>query len=129
MTFRVARHTTNLAAILAFYQDLLGLELLGKFQSHDNYDGVFLGFPNADWHLEFTVSNHQPTHQPDDDDLLVFYLDTMEAYHAATARVVAGGHVEVEPRNPYWKTWGTTFTDPDGFRVVLSPSREARAKA
>ena len=29
------------------------------------------------------------------------------------------GFTEVEPFNPYWKTRGRTFEDPDGYRVVL----------
>jgi len=27
----------------------------------------------------------------------------------------------VEPANPYWAEHGTTYADPDGFRVVLVP--------
>jgi hypothetical protein len=29
----------------------------------------------------------------------------------------------VAPANPYWAAHGSTFEDPDGFRVVLVPER------
>lgn len=80
MRFRVARHTNNIDSIINFYRNILGLEILGEFKNHDNYDGVFLGFKNKDWHLEFTVSDEKPIHNFDDDDLLVFYCDSQDEY-------------------------------------------------
>jgi hypothetical protein len=74
MKFRIARHTTALNPIVRFYRDLLGLDVLGDFNNHNGYDGVFIGLPGADWHLEFTVSEEAPSHHPDNDDLLVLYL-------------------------------------------------------
>jgi hypothetical protein len=29
------------------------------------------------------------------------------------------GYFAVQPENPYWEQKGTTFADPDGWRVVL----------
>ena len=74
MKFRIARHTTNLESIIAFYCGILDLEILGEFHNHDRYDGVLIGNRDSDWHLEFTVSDEQPDHSPDVDDLLVFIL-------------------------------------------------------
>ena len=62
MTLRFARHTNDLEAIKSFYITILDFELLGSFENHNNYNGVFLGFQNADWHLEFTVSNEKTNH-------------------------------------------------------------------
>ena len=46
-TLRVARPSDDLDALLRFYRDGLGLELLGGFEGHDGFDGVMLGHPGA----------------------------------------------------------------------------------
>ncbi len=120
MHLRVARHTTNLQAITDFYTQLLGLEVLGSFNDHDGYDGVFLGTPEQDWHLEFTTSAEPPSHQPDEDDLLVFYVDTQEELEALAQRFSEKGIETVEPKNPYWLTNGIAYADSDGYRVVIA---------
>lgn len=120
MKLRVARHTQNLDPLIKFYRDFLGLEILGEFTNHAKYDGVFLGKQSLGWHLEFTVSDESPRHQPDEDDLLVFYLNSRQEYQRLKELFKANGIAEVEPKNPYWKENGTTYPDPDGFRVVIS---------
>ena len=120
MKFRVARHTDNLEPIIKFYSDLLGLEVLGEFTNHNKYDGVFIGKKGLNWHLEFTTSEESPSHQADKDDLLVFYLDTKEEYLLLKQRLNNNGLSAVESKNPYWKENGTTYIDPDGFRIVIS---------
>ena len=57
MDFRFARHTNNLENLKLFYIHILGFELLGGFENHNDYNGIFIGKPNEDWHLEFTQSN------------------------------------------------------------------------
>ena len=57
MTFRFARHTNDLEQLSNFYINILGMEILGGFQKHNGYDGVFIGKSNENWHLEFTKSN------------------------------------------------------------------------
>jgi hypothetical protein len=120
MKFRVARHTLSLDRMVAFYTNNLELEILGKFVSHNNYDGIFLGKKNSDWHLEFTVSDNIPNHQADEDDLLVFYVDTEEKFNQIKAKFEANEIQPVVPINPYWKKDAATYCDPDGFRVVVS---------
>ena len=51
---RVARPTNNLAPLVHFYCEGLGLERLAGFTAHNGYDGVILGQPGAPYHLEFT---------------------------------------------------------------------------
>src|SRR5206468_73752 len=52
---RVARHTDNLEAVVAFYRDRVGLPEIGRFTDHDGYDGVFLDLPGTRTHLDFTT--------------------------------------------------------------------------
>ncbi len=48
---RVARPTDNLAAVVAFYRDGLGLDVLYEFKDHDGFDGVMLGHAGWPFHL------------------------------------------------------------------------------
>ena len=120
MKFRVARHTSNLKEIIHFYHDILGLEILGSFENHNKYDGVFLGLKNENWHIEFTVSNVKPTHQPDDDDLLVFYPKTDDSLNQILMSLKDKGINPEKAKNPYWEVNGFTFKDPDGYRIVIA---------
>lgn len=120
MKMRVARHTTALQPLIHFYVELLGLTVLGDFKDHDGYDGVFLGLPGENWHLEFTVSEEPAVHKADEDDLLVFYAGSAEEYQGFLAKAVSMNVPEVEPKNPYWAVNGKTFLDPDGFRLVIT---------
>ncbi len=123
MTLRVARHTDRLDKMPPFYCGILGLEILGTFQDHAGYDGIFIGTPGMAWHLEFTVSNERPKHVPDADDLLVFYLPDDAAFTAMNTRFAQAGIAAVPPANPYWQENGITYPDPDGFRIVLAVKR------
>jgi hypothetical protein len=73
MTVRIARHTDDLEKIEAFYINILGFERLGGFQNHNNYDGIFIGKPDLDWHFEFTKSFSKANHVFDEDDVFVIY--------------------------------------------------------
>jgi catechol 2,3-dioxygenase-like lactoylglutathione lyase family enzyme len=117
---RVARPTDDLEALLPFYRDGLGLEVLYRFEDHDGFDGVMLGTPGAPYHLEFTRARGHPAGRaPTPDNLLVFYLPDVEAWRAAVARMGDAGFRPVSAFNPYWDRQGATFEDPDGYRVVL----------
>jgi catechol 2,3-dioxygenase-like lactoylglutathione lyase family enzyme len=120
MKFRVARHTDDLQPIINFYIDILGLEIIGEFKDHSNYDGVFFGKEGLDWHLEFTKSGDSTDHKPGEDDLLVFYVDSEKEYIKLNNKFNDKGISPVVPKNPYWKENGTTYSDPDGFRIVIS---------
>lgn len=118
---RVARPTDRLEAVVAFYCDGLGLPRLGGFQDHDGYDGVFVGLPGWEAHLEFThYRAGSPCPAPSRDNLLVLYVDCREELDRWTARMAARGHAPVEPENPYWNGRAVTFEDPDGWRVAIS---------
>jgi catechol 2,3-dioxygenase-like lactoylglutathione lyase family enzyme len=117
---RVARPTDDLAAVVAFYRDGLGLDVLYEFRDHDGFDGVMLGHKGTAYHLEFTGSaRHRAGRAPTSDNLLVFYLPNEAEWRAAVARLERVGHQPVKAFNPYWDKTGRTFEDPDGYRVVL----------
>lgn len=120
MKLRVARHTKNLSPMIGFYTEVIGLERLGGFENHDRYDGVFLGLPNENWEIEFTVSDEMPGHTPDEDDLLVFYFKSRFETEAVIRRAINSGILPVKAKNPYWHASGMTLPDPDGFLVTLA---------
>jgi catechol 2,3-dioxygenase-like lactoylglutathione lyase family enzyme len=117
---RVARPTDDLEALLPFYRDGLGFEVLGGFEDHDGFDGVMLGHRAAAWHLEFTRARGTAAGRaPGKENLLVLYLPDVAGWAAAVARMQAAGFAPVAAANPYWDRDGQTFEDPDGYRVVL----------
>ncbi|MFT5821070.1 MAG: hypothetical protein ACI8ZM_002319 [Crocinitomix sp.] len=130
MRFRQARHTNLLEPIIAFYTQIIGLKELGKFESHEGYDGVFIGLEDAfakpnSWHLEFTVSWEQPLHRPDEDDLLVFYPDNTAEYETILKKLQIANIKRYRPKNNYWYRNGVTVLDPDGYGVVIvNPNRK-----
>lgn len=120
MVLRVARHTDDLEKIKSFYIDILGFEVLGNFENHDCYDGIFIGKPNLDWHLEFTKSGQNAKHISDEDDILVFYPKTILEYNLLIDRIKRNNISSVASKNSYWNTNGKMFLDPDGFRILIS---------
>jgi catechol 2,3-dioxygenase-like lactoylglutathione lyase family enzyme len=120
MTLRYARHTSNLEKIEKFYTDIVGLERLGGFENHNNYHGIFLGQNNCDWHLEFTISGDQPKSIFDEDDILVFYVNSEKDMWNIRERLIEN-NMELEiPKNPYWRQNGIMISDPDGYKVIFS---------
>lgn len=118
--FRIARPTDRLNDLLRFYRDGLGLNVIGSFEDHAGYSGVMLGLPGHEYHLEFTSHiEGSPCPAPTKDNLLVFYIPDTEAINRLIERLNFMGYFAVQPENPYWEERGTTFEDPDGWRVVL----------
>ncbi|GJM45119.1 MAG: hypothetical protein DHS20C21_19610 [Gemmatimonadota bacterium] len=126
---RVARPTDRLTEVVAFYRDAIGMTELGSFQGHAGYDGVMVGWPESDVHLEFTSHvDGSPCPAPTADNLLVFYLTDRRAVDALVDRMREHGHAPVAPENPYWERCSVTFEDPDGWRVVLVDSEALAAR-
>ncbi|OIQ21656.1 MAG: prolyl endopeptidase [Flavobacterium sp. MedPE-SWcel] len=120
MNLRVARHTNNLDEIIIFYKNILSLEVLGSFENHDNYDGVFIGNKNMNWHLEFTKSNEVIDHQFNDDDILVFYPPTSSIYNKIIENINKHKIKVLKAKNPYWHKNGILIQDPDGYNIIIS---------
>ncbi len=115
---RFARATAQLDVVVAFYRDGLELPVLGGFEGHDGYDGVMIGLPGPERHLELTQSAVVPS-RPGPEDLLVLYFPDRERRDAAAARLARMGYPASPPENPYWIDKAVTVADPDGFRVLL----------
>ena len=120
MTFRFARHTNNLEQLKSFYTSILGLEVLGSFENHDSYDGIFLGKANENWHLEFTQSKEIVSFNFGEEDCLVFYPNTKVAFELILQNLKENAIEIIEAKNPYWNENGKLFLDPDGYRIVIS---------
>ncbi len=117
---RVARLTDNLAEVIRFYRDGLGLEVVGSFEDHEGFDGVMLGLPGLAYHLEFTRERGRAAGgAPTAENLLVFYLPDPEDWRRAVRRMESQGYRPVKSHNPYWDVRGKTYEDPDGYRVVF----------
>ena len=117
---RVARPTNDINALLPFYQQGLGFEIVGSFQNHEGFDGVMLGHPGWSYHLEFTRQHaHSTGHAPTQENLLIFYIPDLDSWKIAVQRMRDCGFEPVPAFNPYWDMRGKTFEDPDGYRVVL----------
>jgi catechol 2,3-dioxygenase-like lactoylglutathione lyase family enzyme len=121
MTVRIARHTDDLEKIEAFYINILGFERLGGFQNHNNYDGIFIGKPDLDWHFEFTKSFSKANHVFDEDDVFVIYPSSDLEYKNLINRILNYKIPIINSKNPYWNENGKMVQDPDGFRIVISP--------
>lgn len=121
MFLRVARHTNDLERIVDFYVNILGFELLGDFQNHNNYDGVFIGKSGLYWHFEFTKSHEEANHTFDPDDVIVLYPKSILEYDELISRLIHNNISILIANNPFWNENGKMFLDPDGYRIVLSP--------
>lgn len=117
---RIARPADDPQALLRFYRDGLGLEVIGGFQDHVGFDGVFLGRRGWPYHLAFTTHRGHPAGRaPTQENLLVFYIPDAAEWQRIVDRMTGMGFVPVPSVNPYWEARGKTFEDPDGYRVVL----------
>ena len=99
----------------------LGFKILSEFRDHAGYDGIILGNQNSPYHLEFTCRKKEKiTASPPTDNLLVFYLHDKHDYNAICSRLESSGFKKVKSSNPYWEKSGSTFEDPEGYRLVIN---------
>ena len=120
MKLRVARHTNNLENIKSFYVNILGLEILGGFENHNNYDGIFIGKPSEHWHLEFTKSKEKINIACNEEDYLVFYPENQLEYDQILKNIEANKIKFITSKNLYWNENGKIILDPDGFGIIIS---------
>ncbi len=120
MTFRYARHTDNLESLKLFYTEVLRLEVLGSFEDHDGFDGVFIGRAFTDWHLEFTSTNESVAKNFDENNPLVFYVSSPIELDTIKKNIKLHNIPVHKHPNPYWSKHNAIFVkDPDGFPVIV----------
>ncbi|WP_369899679.1 VOC family protein [Bacillus manliponensis] len=123
MQVRIARPTDQMEEIELFYCVGLGLQKIGSFTKHSGYDGIMIGLPGYNYHLEFTThEDGSPCLAPTKDNLLVFYIPDAKLIQTIAERLNDMGYPAVSPENPYWEEHGVTIEDPDGWRIVLMNS-------
>lgn len=123
MDFRYARHTSKIESLIEFYTSVLNFEVLGKFENHDGYNGVFLGLKGENWHLEFTQNEEKPQSKFDEDDALVFYPNSPKAYDDILENLKKFEVPILEAKNPYWKNKGICFEDCDHYKIIISKEK------
>jgi hypothetical protein len=117
---RIARHTNDLEITAKMYKDGLGFEILSEFRDHDGYDGIILGNRNSSYHLEFTRHENQSGNfSPPEDNFLVFYIHDKADYNFICSRLELSGFKKVKSSNPFWDKSGSTFEDPEEYRIVI----------
>jgi catechol 2,3-dioxygenase-like lactoylglutathione lyase family enzyme len=120
MTFRFARHTNDLEQIKSFYIDVLGFQLLGGFENHNGYDGIFIGKSSENWHLEFTKSEEIVHFDFNEDDVLVFYPNSKIEFDLIMNKIQSQNIDFIKAKNPYWNENGKMILDPDGYKILIS---------
>jgi len=116
---RVVRWSAHYGQTVAFYRDIVGLEVLETFHASYGLDGTILGLPGGPVHLEI-VRLPDARHPAPGLDQLVFYLPDAAARERITARLAAAG-LDPVPQIDYWEdNGGVTYADPDGREVVFA---------
>ncbi|MFL6549097.1 MAG: VOC family protein [Povalibacter sp.] len=117
---RIARPAGDLTRSEAMYREGLGLEVVGRFEDHEGFDGVMLAHREAGYHFEFTRHRKHPiTPTPTVEDLVVFYVPQFTTWQRMCESMQAAGFTRSVSFSPYWNLRGHTFEDRDGYRVVL----------
>ena len=121
MQLRVARHTHNIKKLTQFYVLVFNFEVLGNFENHNNYNGVFLGKKRQSWHIEFTESLEKVNPIFNEDNLWVFYPKTQQEYNIIINTIKQNQIPIHQAKNPYWNNNGMLIKDPDGYGIIISP--------
>ena len=94
--------------------------MLGGFENHNGYNGVFIGNSNENWHLEFTKSEEIIHFNFNEDDILVFYPNSKMEFDSIIDKIQFFEIEFIKAKNPYWNENGKMILDPDGYRIVIS---------
>lgn len=124
--FRFARPCRDYDGTVAFYSDLVGLEVIGSFTDHEGYDGTIFGLPDTRFQFELTRhTSGEPLPRPTEEDLLIVYFRSEAHRSTVLERMSLAGLKPVALANPYWaRVRAIGYTDPDGWRVVLAVAED-----
>ncbi len=116
---RFARRSTNFAATVKFYRELVGLPLYATFEESYGSTGAIFGMPGST--LTFEIVEATEPIAVDDHEQLCLYFPDQTRQRAATRQLRAAG-MEPVRSHPYWAATGAeTYRDPDGREVVFAP--------
>lgn len=117
---RIARPVTNLERSFRMYSQGLSLKRIADFTNHNGFSGIMLGLEELPWHMELTLCHEHPVKPlQTEEDLLVLYYPHKNEWEQTCARMMNAGFVMVNAFNSYWDVNGRTFSDFDGYRVVI----------
>lgn len=128
-SLRIARPSDDLAALVPFYRDGLGFDVVASFTDHEGFEGIMFGREGLPYHLEFTKAEaHRAGRAPTQENLLVFYIPDQSSWQAAVLRMQRAGFEPVKAFNPYWDKAGNTFEDPTAIELCCKtpPGLEKR---
>lgn len=118
---RIAWASGDYEETIAYYRDLVGLNLLGSFSDSYGEDGTLFGLPDTGVVLEI-VRRPIESSPAGAFDQLVLYFDNAAAVAEATGRLTAAGIAPETDPHPYWAANGAViYRDPDGRDVVFAP--------
>jgi hypothetical protein len=117
---RFARRSTHFEPTVEFYRDLVGLPLCATFGDSYGATGAIFGLPGSALTFEIVKADEQPVAVDAQDQLCLYFPDTM-AQQQATERLSQAG-IDPVKSHPYWAATGAvTYRDPDGREVVFAP--------
>ena len=127
MQVRFARSSSDLSKVETFYNQVLEMKCLGRFEGHNGWDGLMLGYESAAWHLEFTKRDECTfAIAVDPEELLVLYVSDSELAQLMR-RINEHGARPITLDNPYRAEHGAIgIADPDGHVIVLFPESRER---
>jgi catechol 2,3-dioxygenase-like lactoylglutathione lyase family enzyme len=114
------RPTRDLARLLRFYRDAIGLPVLYQFGEAEDPAGAMLGLPGTPYHLELLKVPDAESAPPSKHNVTVLHIPDREQRDALAARLRDHGFEPTQPANPWWLERGIVFEDPDGWPLVLS---------
>lgn len=115
----ITRTARDLSALLGFYRDGLGLEVLYKFDDALGPAGAMVGLPGLSHYLEL-LRTDDPVGPPNKHHVLVLHLPRRTDVDELAERLRRRGCVPVAPANPWWADKALAFEDPEGWPVLLS---------
>lgn len=118
-SIRFARRSSNFAATVRFYRELVGLPLYETFGESYGSNGAIFGLPSNTLTMEI-VEAVDPV-AVDAHEQLCLYFPDRPAQQAAIAGLEEAGVARVA-QHPYWEATGAvTYRDPDGREVIFAP--------
>lgn len=123
---RVVRHCADPVALAAQYRAALRMDGQRGFAGHDGYAATFLGRAGAGWHLAFVRAPRPRASSPEFEEALALYEPDSQQWQQRVTDLECAGFVRASSPDPYWNDHGASFSDLEGFRVIVARLEWAR---